>query len=240
MKDFLFQYWKRLSRRERFFCATAASVMLLYAVYALALENPVRDAVNKSARLERLNAEYQGLLSGHRRLDGLAGGLASLTRELEMKREEERLLSEVVQSARPVEALLRELRQAAGELPVHLVDMDIQAGMVSKSVEFTANPSPAGVAQRKPPWPPKASQPEKVNYAVSRIVLTYRSTYRGAVNYFLKVMDLPYGISVKTIEMERSNGAANAIGGPQKHGGGGFAEGELPLNTKLGIEIFYR
>lgn len=241
MNDFSLRYWERLSRRERLYCAAAAGVILLYAVYAVALETPVRDAVDKCVRLERLNAEYRRLLTGRQRLDGLAESLALLTRELEKKREEERRLSEGVQSHRPVEALLRVLRQAAGGRPLQLLDMDIQTGMVSKTPEFTLTPPPSGGAHGNSPWVVKGIQPEKVNYTVSRIALSYRSTYPGAVNYFLTVVDLPYGISVKTVEMERSAGAGIAAGNPKKHiGGGGFPEGELSLTTKLGLEIFNR
>ena len=241
MNGFPLRHWERLSRRERFFCAAALAAMLAYAAYALTLESPVRDAIDKRARLGRLNAEYRRLLTGHRRLEGLTGRLAGLNLELEKKREEERLLLEGAASPRPVEALLRELRQTAGKMPLQLVDMDIKTGMVSKSMEFVASPPPSEFGQGKIPWAAKPVQAEKVNYTVSRIVLSYRSTYLGAVNYFLRVVDLPYGISVKTVEMVGGNGGAVAVGGMKRHiGGGGFPEGELPLNTKLGIEIFYR
>ncbi|MBI5637935.1 MAG: type II secretion system protein M [Nitrospinae bacterium] len=239
MKDSLLHYWKRFSRREKFLCAAAAGVLLLYASYALVLENSVRDALNKDARLARLNAEYQSIRAGSRRLEELKGSLAGLGLELEKKREEGRLLAEGLQSRRPAETLLHELRQAAGAIPLQLVGMDIKTGVISKSREFAVERA-TGAAPGEP-LHVGAMRTVKVDYTVSKIVLSYRSTYHGAVNYFLKVMDLPYAISVNTVEMERSNMAGIAVGGPKRHiAGGGVSEGELPLNTKLGIEIFYR
>lgn len=240
MKDFPLHYWKRFSRREKFLCAAAAGALLLYATYALVLETSVRDAVNKNARLARLNAEYRNLRTGSQRLEELKGSLTGLGLELERKREDERLLAEGLQSRHPVETLLHELRQTAGTMPLQLVGMDIKTGVVSKSREFSVERA-TGAAPGEPLGVNGAMRTVKVDYTVSKIVLSYRSTYLGAVNYFLKVMDLPYAISVNTVEMERINMPGMAAGGTKRHiAGGGVSEGELPLNTKLGIEIFYR
>lgn len=239
MKDSLFQYWERLSPREKLACLAAACTLLLYATYALVLENSMRDAMNKSIRLTRLNAEYEGLRADPQRGEELKGGLTALTLELEKKRgEERRLFAEGVQSRRPVETLLHELRQTAGSMPLQLVDMDVKNGMVSKTSEFAPG-SPPGAATGNFP---KAIRTETVNYTVSKIVLSYRSGYADALGYFLKVMDLPYAISVNTLEMERSNVSEMGVGGTIRHiGEVGVRDGEMPLlNTKLGIEIIYR
>ncbi len=236
MKDSLFQYWDRLPRRDKLICFAAACVLLLYITYTFTIKNSMRDALGKRAHLVRLNAEYASLQSNRQRQEGLKGGLASLQLELKAKMAEERLLAESVQSRRPVESLLHELRQTAGQMPLQLVAMDIKTGMVSQSSQFI-NRSPLvtveGISQN-------ASQSERVGYTVSKIVLSYRSNYADAIDYFEKVMDLPYAISVNSVEMERSNAREVAGDDPKRHIGGNLSYGEMPLNTKLGIEIFYR
>lgn len=230
MKDFFFQYWERFSPREKFACRAAACVLLVYATYASVLENSMRDAVGKNIRLAGLNAKYQGLLDGRRRGAQLKDGLSALTLELEKKREaEKRLFAEGAQSRRPVETLLHELRQTAGSMPLQLVDMDIKTRMVAKTGELALSTPPGAVAGNSP----KAIQAETVDYTVIKIVLSYRSSYTDGLKYFLKVMDLPYAISVNSLEMERSNVAGMGVGG--------ILGGEMrELNTKLGIEIIYR
>lgn len=239
MKDSLIQYWERLTLREKLACLAAAGIFLLYATYALVLENSMRTAMNKSIRLARLNAEYEGLRVGRQRGEELKGGLTALTLELENKKgEENRLFVEGVQSHRPVETLLHELRQTAGSLPLQLVDMNVKNGLVSKTSEFAPG-SPPGTTEGTFP---KAMRTETVNYTVSKIVLSYRSGYADALGYFLKVMDLPYAISVNSLEMERSSLSEMGVGATARHiGEAGARDGEVPLlNTKLGIEIIYR
>lgn len=239
MKDPLFQYWDRLSRREKLVCVAAASVLLLYATYALVLENSLRNATNKRVRLARLNAEYQNLQVSRQRAEKLKGELAGLQMEVEKKRGDDQLPGEGVRSRRIVETLLYELRQTAGKMPLQLVDMDIKTGLVSNLGEFPAN-SPSVSAKRNSPEGITTIQAGKANCTISKIVLTYRSGYNDAVNYFLKVMELPYAISVNSVEMERGN-VGGMAGGPKRYiGGSGALGGEIPLNTKLGIDIFYK
>lgn len=238
MKDSLFQYWGMLSRREKIACLAAAFILLLYAAYAFVLENSIRDAMNKRLYLTRLNAEYQSLREGRLRGKELNGGLTALTRELEKKMAEEKLLiAKGAESGRTVEALLRELRETVGGIPLQNVDMDIKTDVISKTGDFAPRTPPEAVTGNTT----KAIQAETVNYTVSKIELTYQSSYADTLTYFLKVMDLPYAISVSTVEMERSDVLAMGVGGTTRFTGReGAPDGKMPLlSTKLGIEIIY-
>ncbi len=225
MRDALLDKWNRFSRREKYFCVAAGCVFMLYAAYAFGLEGLIQDILDKKARLAHLNTEYNDLQAGNRRQDELKKKLAMLRLELLRKKNEKHELFEGSQSRLPVETLLHELRQTAGTMSLQLADMDITTGVVSGTGGF----------------PTGAAVPERVSFTVSKIALTYRSGYRDSVNYLLKVMDLPYGISVKTVEMTRNNKGVSAIdGSKKKNDEGGIPNGERPLNTRLGLEIFYR
>lgn len=238
MKDSISHYWERFSRREKIVCLAAAFILLLYAAYAFVLENSLRDAMTKRLYLTRLNAEYQSLRESRPREEDLKGGLTALTRELENKMTEEKLLIvKGAESGRTIEALLLDLRETAGGIPLQNVDMDIKTDVVSKTGDGALRTQPEVVNGNAP----KAIQAETANYTVSKIKLTYQSSYAETLAYFLKVMDLPYAISVSTVEMERSGVSATGIGGIAPFSNReGAPDGKRPLlKTKLGLEIIY-
>ncbi len=240
MKNVLVQYWNGFSRREKLACVTAVSALLLYSIYVIVVESSVRETIGKRVHLARLNAEYQSLLSGHQRQDGLKDELAALGLELEGRMEKEGLLAEGARTRRPVETLLRELRKTTEKAPLQLVDMEIKTGMISKAGEFAATAVP-GSAQGNSPKVTGAKRDERVDHTVSKVILKYRSSYANSVNYLVKVMDLPYAISVNTVEMERINVAGAGVGDTKRRiGGAGTPDGKMTMNTKLGIDIFYR
>ncbi len=237
MKHFLIDKWSRFSRRERLLCMAAGCVLVLYGAYTLVFEGLMQDILNKQERLTQLNTEYQALQRGSEHQKNLKKKLSALKLELKNKKVEGGGLAQVGQLL-PVETLLGELRKTAGEMSLQLVALDMTNGVVfgtdKFSEHFVSKAKVSGSSEIA-----GQAEPERAKYAVSKIVLSYRSEYRDSVNYFLKVMDMPYGVSVKTVEMTRGNRGGTVMGDRKGKGNeGGISSGRIPLDTKLELEIF--
>ncbi|MBI5179604.1 MAG: hypothetical protein HZA04_10155 [Nitrospinae bacterium] len=248
-------YWARLNKREKILTAGAMLSLVFYVTYTFMLEKTVSALLESSRTLSKSEAEYQKLLIYHQRLEQLQKEQKQLEASLVKKQEEERKFMEGLKARHHIDKLLMELQATARRMPMQLVELDVKTGVITRNKEYTLEKVQsmggdasegvksvlaAAMGAKSGNEGQGTTQMVTVNYTQNSINLVFRSTYQSAVKYILKIVEMPYAISILSIEMHRGTTAENAKNISDKAMKQAALSGEILLDTKMELEVYYR
>lgn len=236
--------WKNLSKREKVLAGLAALSLVVYLTYMLVLEKTFMEVFSLRMKYLKQESEYQQMLVYHQKLEDLKKELTKLEKQLAKKQEDEKRLMEGLKARHHLDKLLYELQLTAKKMPLRLMNLELKTDVISKNKDFSVEAATVASAS-KPNVDTKQARSVKVDYIRNQIVLSYRAPYASALKYLLKLVDMPYAISFLFVEIKRTDfvdtSAAEAPGSaPKKSVAKLQAEGEVLLDTQIGMEVYYR
>lgn len=244
MSEKVITAWKNLSRREQVLAGLAALSVVVYLTYMLVLEKTFMEIFSERMKFTKMDAQYQQMLVYHQRLEDLKNDMVKLEKSLSKKQDEEKKLMEGLKARHHLDKLLYELQLTAKKMPLRLMDLQLKTDVISKSKDFDLEAVKGGT-ETKAGAEAKQNRTVKVDYVRNQIVLSYRAPYVSTLKYLLKVVDMPYAVSFLFVDVKRTDlvdtsAAAASAGGAKKSMARLQVEGEVLLDTKLGLEVYYR
>jgi len=247
-------YWGRLNKRERILTAGALLSLIFYFTYTFMLEKTVSALLESSRTLSKAQSEYQRLLVYHQRLEQLQKEQKELEQSLAKKQEEERKFMEGLKARHHIDKLLMELQATARRMPMQLVELDVKTGVVTRNKEYTLEKVQsigevsegvrsvlaAAMGGKGDKGGKGDTQMVTVNYTQNQITIVFRSTYQSAVKYMLKIVEMPYAISILSIEIKRGTTTEDVKNISDKAMKQAALTGDILLDTKLELEVYYR
>ncbi len=182
------------SRREKILMATAGFIALMYIVYATFFQA-------QFAEIRLARKTLAGLNSTGRNSETVRGGMKEKSMELEKIKKElieleqkEKTLSANLTARDYMGSVLKSMEEEARNMPIQLLQLDSKVDIISGQSEYR-------LAKKNG----ERSDSVNVSYFKNVIKLKYRSQYPAGVDYFVKLLELPYAVSVLSFETSSSD-----------------------------------
>jgi len=253
----LSEFWERLQKREKLLVIGTVGAILFYVTYNMMLEKTFTQVIKSRRELAKVETEYKQLLVYHQLLEQFKKEQKMLEISLEKKKLEESKFMEGLKARHHLDKLLLELEATAKKMPMQLMNLDVSTGVITRSKDYQRE-KVQGADQPVETTPGKdAAKGDKetvsVTYTQNQVKLTYRSTYQSSVKYMLKIVELPYAISILSSDMKRLDIVVADLK-EKKEGGEGkkesgsaasaarqfLANNEIMLETTIELEVYYR
>lgn len=190
------------SRREKMLIFSAGFIALTYIVYATFFQTQIAEIRFARKTLSSLN-------STGRNIEETGGGMKEKNMELEKAEKEfreleqkEKTLSANLTARGYMGGILKSMEEEARNQPIQLLQLDSKTGIVSKQSEY-----------RRAKKTGQNADSVNTSYVKNVIKLKYRSQYPAGVDYFVKLLELPYAVSVLSFEI-LSAGARRGVSPP--------------------------
>ncbi len=257
--------WGKLNKRERFLVIGVALSILFYITYNMMLEKTFTQVMMSRREFAKVSAEYKTLLIYHQRLEQLRKEQKALEETLVKKKVEETRFMEGLKARHHLDKLLLEMQSTAKKMPMKLMDLEIATNTITRSKDYQRQvvqsiteslPTATGGDKNAPKG---NTETVKVSYTQNQIKLRYRSSYQTTVKYLLRIVEMPYAISIISVDMkmlevagagsEKKDSNAEAYLKGATEGGSKssqpsfkaiFSKGEIVLETIIELEVFYR
>jgi hypothetical protein len=253
----LSEFWERLQKREKLLVIGTVGAILFYVTYNMMLEKTFTQVIKSRRELAKVETEYKQLLVYHQLLEQFKKEQKMLEISLEKKKLEESRFMEGLKARHHLDKLLLELEATAKKMPMQLMNLDVSTGVITRSKDYQREKVQGATNQPVETTPSNAAKGDKetvsVTYTQNQIKLTYRSTYQSSVKYMLKIVELPYAISILSSDMKRLDIVVADLK-EKKEGGEGkkesgsaasaarqfLANNEIMLETTIELEAYYR
>ena len=180
-----------MSGRERLLTTMAAIALVTYITYLTAFQSLMGDISAAQKRITACNEQSRQVESARGTMPELARELARLRDSLAEKIEHEKKQKSVIEAGGNIGSVLRSMETSARMMNLHLLSLNAATSPVAREkLAITKNDESAA------------------QFTKNIIRMKYRSDYPSAVNYLSKIMELPYAISLVSVDMTRSDRAS--------------------------------
>lgn len=188
--DTLLYRLSAMSGRERLLTTMAAIALVTYITYLTAFQSLMGDIGSAQKRIAEFTEKSRQVEQARGTMPEITKELARLRENLAEKIEQEKKQKLTLEAGGNIGSVLRSMEGSARRMDLQLISLDAATSPVAmEKVAITKSDESAG------------------RFTKNIIRMKYRSDYPSAVKYLSKIMELPYAISLVSVDMTRSDRA---------------------------------
>lgn len=191
MIDFVSTRYSNMSGREKVLTTLTMMTLLTYFAYMLTFQPLMADIDTAEKSLSKYDQTRRNIENARGSIRELAKELDRLKADLSLKKSLEEKLNNTLSSGGHTDSVLKSLESSARKMKLELLEL--------KETTNTAQNSRALVPENK----------GNKHFAINAIRLKFRSSYPAAVEYLVGLADIPYGLSILSVEMSPSSRTPN-------------------------------
>lgn len=172
-----------MSAREKALATLTVLTLLTYMTYMLTFQPLLLDIGTSEKRLSKYVQTRQNIENARGSLTKLGNELIRLKSDLAEKIILEAKLNNRLSSGGHTDSVLKSLEKSTRKLNLELLEL--------KETSTTSQRTASLVIEKRPDKP----------FVKNRIVLKYRSSYPAGVEYLASISEIPYAISILSVEM---------------------------------------
>ena len=176
-----------MSGRERLLTTMAAIALVTYITYLTAFQSLMGDIGSAQKRIAEFNEKSRQVEQARGTMPEIAKEMALLRENLAEKIEQAKKQKLILEAGGNIGSVLRSMDDSARRMDLQLLSLDAATSQTLND-KVTVTDRDGSVAR----------------FTKNIIRMKYRSEYPSAVNYLSKIMELPYAISLVSVDMTRS------------------------------------
>ncbi len=236
MIDNLISQLQNLSRREKIIMGATVIAVLFYITHNMVFESTVKEIKKYLKDRNEIRAHYQKLERVRGKLKELSEELKRLQSELKGMEEKEVVFKESLKARNQIGKMLQTLETTAQEIPMQLVNLSAETSVISKKQEYELEVAAGAAGGKKR----KKKGVVQLHFTQNKIGLEYRSDFVSTVKFIDKILQLPYALSILSVDMSLNEDAKKAMG-KTAEGSETFTKKELyTIDSRIDMEIYFR
>ncbi len=236
MIDNLISQLQNLSRREKIIMGITVIAVLFYITHNMVFESTVKEVKRYFKDRNEIRAHYQKLERVRGKLKELSEELKRLQSELKAMEEKEVVFKETLKARNQIGKMLQTLETTAQEIPMQLVNLSAETSVISKKQEYELEVGVSDAGGKKK----KRKGVVQLHFTQNKISLEYKSDFVSTVKFIDKILQLPYALSILSVDMSMNKEAGRAMS-QTVEGSGTFTKKELyTIDSSIDMEIYFR